>query len=363
MTQSTYGKGCADLLAVRLGRRAARDRFTACWSAHAGARAGACCWPAGARRGGGDSADVAGRPNAGAGARPPRACVRGVVGHRPPFVRRNPLCRTACRAAALAAASARAALGRGARRHPRRARAASRTPASDLDCGRQTDEDCLTLNVWTPPSSKDATAGDGVDPRRRVHQRQRRHLRRALAGQSRATSSSSRSTTGSARWASWRIRRWVRRATSATTGWPTSRRRCAGCATTSPTSAAIPARSPSPANRRAACRCATTSSRRARRGCSGRRSSRARRARRRAHWPTAEKVSLDYAAECGLRRSGDRGALPARIAGGQAARTGAVLLPIRRGLRLTRAGHRDGRAARRPDHRVRQRVAPPGCRC
>ena len=223
---------------------------------------------------------------------------------RSPAVRRNPLCRTACRAAALAAARACTGLARGARRHPP-GPAMHPGPGVDLDLGRQTDEDCLTLNVWTPPTTTDAAAGDGVDPRRRVHQRQRRRSTTRDGWPVGATSSSSPSTTGSARWASWPIPRWARQATSATTGWPTSRRRCAGCATTSPTSAAIPARSRWPANRRAACRCATTSSRRARRACSGRRSSRALRARRRPRCRAAEKTQPRLRGRSRLRRSGD----------------------------------------------------------
>ena len=50
-------------------------------------------------------------------------------------------------------------------------------PGGDPEFGRQTDEDCLTLNVWTPPAGGAPASGDGVDPRRRVHQRHRRHLR------------------------------------------------------------------------------------------------------------------------------------------------------------------------------------------
>ncbi|MFC7673105.1 carboxylesterase/lipase family protein [Mycolicibacterium sp. GCM10028919] len=33
----------------------------------------------------------------------------------------------------------------------------------DPEIGRQTDEDCLTLNVWTPPASQDEGSGEGTD--------------------------------------------------------------------------------------------------------------------------------------------------------------------------------------------------------
>ena len=133
-------------------------------------------------------------------------------------------------------------------------------------------------------------------------------------------------------------------ATSATTGWPISRRRCAGCATTSRTSAATPTRSPSPVSRQAACRCATTSWPPDRRGCSARRSSRAGRARRRSRCPRREGVSVDYAARRRLRRSGDRRRVPARAAGRQAAKAG-VVLPHRR-RRAQRSGDGDQRCCR-----------------
>ena len=42
-------------------------------------------------------------------------------------------------------------LGRGARCHPPGPRCIQ-DPGGDPEFGRQTDEDCLTLNVWTPPT-------------------------------------------------------------------------------------------------------------------------------------------------------------------------------------------------------------------
>ena len=69
---------------------------------------------------------------------------------RPPIVRRYPLRRTACRPAALPAACARARRGRASAMPPNPVRDASRTPARDPEFGKQSDEDCLSLNVWTP---------------------------------------------------------------------------------------------------------------------------------------------------------------------------------------------------------------------
>ncbi len=136
----------------------------------------------------------------------------------------------------------------------------------------------------------------------------------------------------------------------ATTGWPTSRPRCAGCATTSPTSAAIPARSRSPANRPAACRCATTSSLPARRGCSGPRSSRAVRARRRSHWPKRRRSASTMRAKRAVAirrpRRNACGHLPA-----DKLREPVSVLPHRRGLRLTRSGDGHDGTARGPDER------------
>ena len=134
-------------------------------------------------------------------------------------------------------------LAGGARRHPHRTamHAGSRQRPRIRTANRRGLPDPERVDTAAARRRR-AAAGDGVDPRRRVHQRQRRHLRLALAGDPRRHRSSSPSTTGWARWASWRIRRSDRRATSATTASPISRRRCAGCATTSPTSAAIRAR-------------------------------------------------------------------------------------------------------------------------
>ena len=55
--------------------------------------------------------------------------------------------------------------------------------ASNDTGGRHTSEDCLTLNVWTPPRSGELAAGDGVDTRRGLLERQRRCLQRTPVDQ------------------------------------------------------------------------------------------------------------------------------------------------------------------------------------
>ena len=151
------------------------------------------------------------------------------------------------------------------------------------------------------------------------------------------------------------------RATSATTAWPISRRRCAGCATTSPSSAAIPARSRSPgesAGGMSVCdhlvapgsaglfRAAIIQSG----PCQAQ-----------AHCREAEKR------QPGLCGRGWAAAIrrPRRLP----AALPAASCESRRGTsrfgddHAERAGHRDDVAARRPDRRHSPTGARPGCRC
>ena len=172
-------------------------------------------------------------------------------------------------------------------------------PGGDPEFGRQSDEDCLTLNVWTPASTGSPrpvmvwihggsfTGGSGniYDARwlvvarrhhRRHHQLPARHAR--VPGSSCAGAARRRRqlrTAGPAGGAALgpRQHRQLRRRPG-----QGHRRRC---------------------NRPAACRCATTWSRRARRDCSARRSSRARRVRPRPTCRRPNKSSLDYAARAG----------------------------------------------------------------
>ena len=63
---------------------------------------------------------------------------------------------------------------------------------------KETSEDCLSLNVWTPAKPGGRGAGDGVDSRRRLRGRRRAPSRATTARPSRARAScSSRSTTDS----------------------------------------------------------------------------------------------------------------------------------------------------------------------
>ena len=129
----------------------------------------------------------------------------------------------------------------GARRHPPGPRCIQ-DRASDLECGRHTDEDCLTLNVWTPPSSEDAKpvmvwihGGAFINGSGGIYDA------RWLASRGDIVVVTVNYRLGALGFLAHPAL--GRRARSATTAWPTSRRRCAGCATTSPTSAAIRARS------------------------------------------------------------------------------------------------------------------------
>ena len=72
-------------------------------------------------------------------------------GGRPSLVRRNPLCRATGRAVALATPCSGAELD-GFRDATRPGPRCTQDVSNDVD-GRRTSEDCLTLNVWTPPPS------------------------------------------------------------------------------------------------------------------------------------------------------------------------------------------------------------------
>ncbi len=190
-------------------------------------------------------------------------------GHRrSSAVRRNSLRRPAGRPAAVRPTRNRRRPGRACATRRRSVRDACRSLDGDPELGSQTDEDCLTLNVWTPRSPPAAATGHGVDSRRGVRQRQRQDLRRPMAGDPRRHHR--RHHQLPARHAGLPGPSGARAApaTSATTAWPTSRRRCAGSGTTSRRSAATRSGSRSPGSPPAACRCATTSSLRAPAACS-----------------------------------------------------------------------------------------------
>ncbi len=172
-------------------------------------------------------------------------------------------------------------------------------PVGDPEFGRQSDEDCLTLNVWTPATTGPPrpvmvwihggsfTGGSG-----QIYDGQWLVTRGDIIVVTINYRLGTLGLPGPSGARAARRRRQLRIAR-------TSKPRCAGFATTSPTSAATRARSPWPVNRPAACRCAITSSHRVRRACSARRSSRARRAAPRPTLPKAERSSIDYAARVG----------------------------------------------------------------
>ena len=167
--------------------------------------------------------------------------VRGRRHRRSPAVRRDPLRRAARRPAALAAARARGARGRACATPPGSDRAASRTTVISR-LGRQTDEDCLSLNVWTPRPSNElrpvmvwihggafVNGSGGIYDSRwladaRRHRRRHAELPPRCPRLPRAPGARPGGRRGQLRPAR------------------TSRRRCAGCATTSQVSAAIPTR-------------------------------------------------------------------------------------------------------------------------
>ena len=344
-------------IAARLGRRAPasfrRRRRGACWSLVAAAAAGRA-------RGGRDGTGPPRRRPTRRWCRPRRGGA-GRRRRRSPPVRRDPLRRTAGRSAALAAARAGAGVDRGARRHPPGPRCVQDL-AGDLGSGRQTDEDCLTLNVWTPPASASRApvmvwihgggfvngSGGIYDARRLVAARRhrRRHdqlpARRArLPGPSRAGPAGRRGQlrpgrpTGRAALGARQHRQLRRRSRRGH-----DRR----------------------ASRRAACRCATTSSRRARRGCSARRSSRAGRARRRPRCPTRSSVSVDYAPKPGCGDPATAAqclrALPA-----DKLRKPVLVLPVSATIALSGPVTGTHGAARGPDDGVRRGGERHGYRC
>lgn len=142
-------------------------------------------------------------------------------------------------------------------------------PDADLEHGDNSGEDCLTLNVWTPPVGKDLRpvmvwihGGGFVNGSSDVYDASRLASRGDIVV---VTVNYRLGTLGFLAHPALEAP-----ARSATTASPTSRRRCGGCATTSPRSAATRSGSRSRASRRAGHRCATTWSRRDRRGCSTR---------------------------------------------------------------------------------------------
>ncbi len=142
--------------------------------------------------------------------RPQPGAVRGVVAADHRFFAGIPYAAPPVGPLRWRAAGAGSDVGRGARCHPVRA-ALHAGPPGRPRVGPPDRRGLPDLNVWTPRPIRRtevrAAAGDGVDSRRRVHQRQQRMSTTRGGWRRAATSSSSRSTTGWAPWASWRTRR------------------------------------------------------------------------------------------------------------------------------------------------------------
>ena len=157
-----------------------------------------------------------------------------------PPVSRYSVCGTAGGAAALAATAAGGEVAGDVGRHQTgpAVHAGHRTQPA---CG-QADQRKLPHAQRVGPAARTRhrqACGDGVDPWRRLRQRQWRHLLLALAGRQGPHRRRHDQLPAGRAGISWPTRHSVRRATSETTGWPTSRPHCAGSATTSPISAAI----------------------------------------------------------------------------------------------------------------------------
>ena len=191
------------------------------------------------------------------------------------------------------------------RRSPARSRRRCRGPLDQyLGTGDQPiDEDCLTLNVWTPGLRRRPPAGARVDPRRRLHHRRRIGAlvrRGGHGGQRRRRRRHAQLPPRRARLhLPGRARR--RSRPPATSACSTRSPRCAGSRPTPPGSAATPATSRSSASRPAAPASSPCWPRPTPPPCSTRPSSRARRS-----------------ASCGRRPSRPRRGRPARAAAGHA---------------------------------------------
>ena len=184
--------------------------------------------------------------------------VEGIERDGDPRVPRHPVRRAARRRPAVRFRRARGSVGRRARRDAvlarNRRRADIAMPAMLGSNAAHSSEDRCTSTCGHPACDDAAPAGDGVDPRRRVHARSpaTRRGTTARASRSTATSWSSRSTTGSARSASSHLADLFGervRGSRATRACSIRSPRSSGCATASRHSAAIRTTSRSSASR------------------------------------------------------------------------------------------------------------------